>query len=507
MRRRRDEPCRFKHLRTLIGQAAGSNGGEIGTSRTLTSDYDAGGRRTKLTYPDGTFFTTGYDGAGRAGSILASGTTTVAHFSYDTLGRRQNALVSTAVTSLGYDPISRLNSLTQDLAATTSDLTATYGHNPASQIVSRVESNVAYRSTADSPARSYAVNGLNQYSNVGGAAYGYDANGNLTSIGTAQSYVYDAENRLVSASGTKSATLTYDPLGRLFQVTATSGTTRFLYDGDRQVAEYNATGTLLRRFVHGPGVDEPLLWYEGATLTTRRGLLANHQGSIIAVTNATGGMYRINGYDAYGVPNSNNLGRFQYTGQAWLAELGLYHYKARVYDPVLGRFLQTDPVGYDDDLGLYSYVGSDPVNATDPTGKFAAAAPAVLGAILIAGAACESSGACDEIRDSVREGIQRAEDKIDNVIEGAREAIDDLRDRVMPARDHQSNKRPSNLEKHEKGQERKIRDQGKEKADKRRKQWNSAPSRRAQERQKQRDDERKRRAEEKERRERRDRDR
>jgi hypothetical protein len=61
-------------------------------------------------------------------------------------------------------------------------------------------------------------------------------------------------------------------------VSGAAGTTRFMYDGDRLIAEYNGAGTLLRRYVHGPGVDEPLVWYEGAGVGagSRRYLHADH---------------------------------------------------------------------------------------------------------------------------------------------------------------------------------------------------------------------------------------
>lgn len=286
-----------------------------GVTRHLSYTWDAGGSRTSVKHPDNHVFSYDFDKANRV-TAIRNGTTTLAAFTFNARGL-PNTMVGGGGSTYSYDTVGRLSGLSFDVSGTAQDTAWTFTRNPAGQIKQQTRSNDAYGWTgAVNVNRAYAVNGLNQYTSAGPASFTYDANGNLTGDGT-NVYKYDVENRLVYAKrGTDTAVdLRYDPLGRLYEVKQGTAVTRFLYDGDELVAEYDGAGAVTKRYVHGAAVDDPILEYTGATVATTnaRRLRADVRGSIVLTTSFGGMAPAINSYDEYGIPASTNTGRFQYS--------------------------------------------------------------------------------------------------------------------------------------------------------------------------------------------------
>jgi RHS repeat-associated protein len=168
--------------------------------------------------------------------------------------------------------------------------------------------------------------------------------------------------------------------GRRKSKTVGSTATIYVTDADnREVLEYDGTsGAIQNWYSYGLGPNEALnqMNVPGSTRAT---LIPDIQGSIVGRLDASSGTLTKTGYQTYGEDPGLTAGSFQYTAQRFDAETagsgsepsGLYYYRARMYSPTLGRFMQPDPIGHAGGDNLYAYVGNDPLNRIDPYGLWA----------------------------------------------------------------------------------------------------------------------------------------
>jgi RHS repeat-associated protein len=240
------------------------------------------------------------------------------------------------------------------------------------------------------------------------ATYGYDSNGNRTSVTTlsgTQSATYDSQDRLLTYG---SWTYTYDANGSLQSKTDTSTgrVTTYAYDGQgnlrhvglpdgrtidytidsqnrrvakkingvivrrwiyedrlRAAAEFDGAGTLLARYLHGVTVKAG----------TSYRVIADHLGTPrLLVDSTTGAVAERLDFDEWGQVTADTTVGFQVFGFAhgfYDADTGLVRFGARDYDPVVGRWTSKDPILFrGGDADLYRYIGGDPVNGRDPSG-------------------------------------------------------------------------------------------------------------------------------------------
>ena len=232
----------------------------------------------------------------------------------------------------------------------------------------------------ESSAIGYQTNEMNEYLSIGPDQQQHDPNGNLLSDAR-RHYHYDAYNRLVRVTtlgGNTIATYKYDAFGRRISKRAGNDTLHYIHFGKRVIEERNAFSQLQRQYVYGNGIDEVLQLRNAANQDYY--YHANSLGSIAAITDSNGAVVERYQYNAYGETSifaangldpltTSQIGNsYGFTGRRLDSETGFYYYRARYYAPQRGRFIQRDPLGYQDGMGVYAYVGNNPVNFIDPMG-------------------------------------------------------------------------------------------------------------------------------------------
>ena len=357
----------------------------VSSAGTFVIGIDAWGRRGTLTYPNGVVATYSYNGQtdwligltykNAGGAALLD----LTYAEHDKVGNRKERSEDGIVTDYAYDAIYQLTQ------AKTGASEENFAYDP----VGNRESGPTVKDTAE---LAYEHDAANRMLEGRKDAYAYDDFGNRTyryldaSHSKYWHYSWDGENRMVAAQlvdagvTLRTVTFKYDPFGRriekkvegLAPQVPVPLTTTYVYDNEDIVLETinNGTTTTQAQYVHGPGIDEPLARVSGGQSVYYH---ADGLGSIVALSDSSQAVVQRYAYDTFGMVTSSNLefeNAYTYTGREWDKEIGLYYYRARYYDPMEGRFVSKDPIGFaGGDMNLYRYVQNNPINAVDPTGK------------------------------------------------------------------------------------------------------------------------------------------
>jgi RHS repeat-associated protein len=239
---------------------------------------------------------------------------------------------------------------------------------------------------------SYTSDSVHEYTVVGGTNRTYDDNGNLTDDGTF-TYTYDYRNQLLTATRSSNShvegTYEYDALGRRTKKTLYGGASvRYYHDGVHEIEEYDGS-TLLRKYVYREDIDT-ITMMEAADVadvdndsnTSELVRLFYHydgRGNVARLTAAAQTVVESYESDPYGnvtMKDKNGSGvsstqvgnPFIFQRRRHDVETGLMYFRARMYDPMRGHWLQRDPLGFLDGPSQREFVSSNPANVSDPTG-------------------------------------------------------------------------------------------------------------------------------------------
>jgi len=381
--------------------------GDVAAHQGMAYTYDAAGRLATLTYPSGAVVTYTYNAAGRVSRVdlvrdgtaipLASGITyapfgPVRSFSYgngrtfshmlDNAYRTMAQSVSDvlALTEIQYDAAGNLTTRTDGFAG----LTEGYGYDALNELTSASGAfgsrSYSYDANANRTTLSTEVGSTsydyapasNRLTSIDGDAVTQDANGNTLAQG-GRSYSYSVYNRLTASAG---ASYRYNGLGQRVEKVHNASSTRYVYGLDGALlAETDAAGTAQVEYVYVEGTPLAVLYPAGAVPLAY--VHTDPLGTPQALTDAAGAVVWRASYDPFGAAtvNADPDGDGQAVtfnprlpGQYFDAETGLHYNVFRDYDPSLGRYLESDPIGLDGGLNTYAYVDGNPLSFTDPLG-------------------------------------------------------------------------------------------------------------------------------------------
>jgi RHS repeat-associated protein len=391
-----------------------------GVTTELRFTRDAQGRLFEMRYPSGRQVRYGYDLQGRVNRIDLAGQPILQNIGYhpfgpavsgtywngvawsrplDTDGRVQSYRTgNAAIHVLGYDLASRITSITQPAPWANH----TFGYDTSDRLTSWTSGTTSYAWTFDlnGNRRSQTVGGNVQASTfvdppTAGASNRLQAVSNVT---PPRAFTFDPSGR-TTADGLR--TLVHDARGRLSQVTAAGGTTSFtinalgeritksgpLTPGGTNVFHYDPTGKLIATSVAGQDNwtdilylgNTPVAMLTGTAATPAISILqADHLDTVVSIMNAAAVQVWRWDRDPYGafVPNEDpdgdgNLVRFdlRFPGQFLDRETGLHYNYFRDYDPAIGRYVQSDPIGLAGGINTYNYANQTPMSEFDPTGE------------------------------------------------------------------------------------------------------------------------------------------
>ena len=364
-----------------------------GANKTLF-EYDKVGNLIKKILPNGVTVTYAYNSIGRLLSLVATDTkgSTILHLSckLDAHGNCLEIVKHTGTSNNGtcfvYDSLYHLIKVKYSEGGEVEYKYDDIG-NRLSVRASSVSTNSKLLKYLVKPMNSlgilrhktsYAYNFKNQLITAGDIEFKYDENGNLnekTINNEITRYTSDCNNRLIridypddSYSG-----YTYDFLGRrISKRNRNSQTIHYLYDGYNLIGELDDARRLIASYIYGFGIDHPISMNRGGKTYY---YLYDLLGSVIALTDEEGKIVAEYEYDVWGniIKETREIENpFRFTGREWDDDSRLYYYRARYYDPSVGRFISKDPFpGFGanpESLNRYVYVNSNPQTYRDPFG-------------------------------------------------------------------------------------------------------------------------------------------